>query len=497
MSSNVIVQPTQSRGPAKLWPLATLPTSAFIVWSSSTGGEALRWLGLSGMFAALAVPMLASLEAGLIAMMIFEPLRGLLRRAQYIFLTYTQSDPIHVITPLITLLALTALLQRRKLQILTETPFAKLVSILALIYFLQIFNPLQGGLAVGFSGALFILVPMAWFYFGAEVKPDFMRKAMVAVVVLAMLTSLYGLYHLAVGFPAFEQYWLDHTDAYESISVGKIQRALATFSSAEEWGRYIQVAAIIAFGFGAGTTHKLHKAGWFFCGGALSVMLLFTGQRTAIFGLSLGVVGLIVLGARSLGSGVARVAVVLTPILLIALLAKAPTNDDVMSRSDDDKFGTVLSHSTRGALDPTHEDSLQERFKTWTYLATDVLPKNPLGMGIGATSLAVTRTDKSAALPPIDSYFISSVITCGLPAAILFLVILIRATQVSWKRVRHSSDAQMTQVWRVIAALMPALILNSLFGNTFTLYSVAPVGWLIVGWISAQHHREIEKEALL
>jgi hypothetical protein len=463
-----------------------------MVWAVSTGGEALRWLGLTGMAWALAVPMLASLEAGLLAMMIFEPLRGLLRRAQYIYLTYTQSDPIHLVTPLITLLAFVALLQRRRLQIFFETPLAKLVSVLALIYFLQIFNPLQGGLAVGFSGALFILVPIAWFYFGTEVKPEFMRTAMIAIVVIAMLTSLYGLYHLAVGFPSFEQYWLDHTDAYESISVGKIKRALATFSSAEEWGRYIQVGGIIAFGLGASVNNKLNKAGWFFCGAALSVMLLFTGQRTAIFGLALGVVVLIVLGARSVGSGLARVAIVVAPIVVISFLAKAPTNDDVLSKSDDEKFGTVLSHSTRGALNPTNEDSLQERFKTWSYLATDVLPKNPLGMGIGATSLAVGRTDKSSALPPIDSYFISSVITCGLPAAILFLVILGRATLVSWRRFRQAvPGTQISQTWRVIAALMPALILNSLFGNTFTLYSVAPVGWLIVGWISAQQHREL------
>jgi len=31
---------------------------------------------------------------------------------------------------------------------------------------------------------------------------------------------------------------------------------------------------------------------------------------------------------------------------------------------------------------------------------------------------------------------------------------------------------------------MPVLILNNMFGNTFTLYSVAPFGWLLVGWVS-------------
>ena len=32
-------------------------------------------------------------------------------------------------------------------------------------------------------------------------------------------------------------------------------------------------------------------------------------------------------------------------------------------------------------------------------------------------------------LPPIDSYFISTVLTCGLPAALLFMWILFRATR--------------------------------------------------------------------
>jgi hypothetical protein len=216
-------------------------------------------------------------------------------------------------------------------------------------------------------------------------------------------------------------------------------------------------------------------------------MLLFTGQRTAIFGLMLGVIALIALGAKTWRGAVARITLVLAPVLLVGILVKAPTNDDVLSRDEDERFGTVLSHSTRGALSPTREDSLQERIKTWIYLATDIVPHNPLGMGLGATSLAVNRTAKDSALPAIDSYFISSVITCGLPAALLFLVILGRATVTSWRTLRRGpADAQ---VWRVVAALMPVLILNSLFGNTFTLYSVAPFAWLIVGWISAESAR--------
>jgi uncharacterized membrane protein len=67
---------------------------------------------------------------------------------------------------------------------------------------------------------------------------------------------------------------------------------------------------------------------------------------------------------------------------------------------------------------------------------------------------------------------------------------------ISWRASRQAEvGSAEAQAWRVAASLMPVLILNSVFGNTFTLYSVAPVAWLLVGWISAQEMRRIEGAA--
>src|SRR5882762_5031564 len=125
MSSHVLterpIEASTSRRPLKLWPVITLPLSALAVLAVNAGGEALRWLGLGALAWSLALPLLVSLEAGLFAMMLFEPLRGFLRRAQYLFLPYSQTDPIHVVTPLITLLAFAMLLQRRKLRLFRYT----------------------------------------------------------------------------------------------------------------------------------------------------------------------------------------------------------------------------------------------------------------------------------------------------------------------------------------------------------------------------------------
>jgi hypothetical protein len=469
-----------------------LPLTTVTAWAVAAGGQAFRGLVLSGLGWLLALPLLVSLEAGLIAMMLFEPLRGFLRRAQYLFLNYSDTDPIHIITPIVTLMAFAMLIQKRKLTIVRATPLAGLVSILALIYFLQIFNPLQGGLSVGFSGAMFQLVPVAWFYFGQTIKRSFVETAFKVIVVLGIITSLYGVYQLTFGFPSYEQYWIDNTEFYNSIQVGNVKRALATYSSAEEWGRYIEIGAIIAFGFVAGGVSLLRRTSWLLAGMTLTVMLLLTGQRTAMFGLILGCVILLLLGAKTWRDVAGRVLLVLAPALLITVLIKAPTDDDALTHGENERAEAIVSHTARGTLRPTEEGSFQERIKNWTWFATELVPYRPLGMGLGATGLGAWRWNTEIDMPPIDSYFISTVITCGLPTALLFMWILFKSSRMSWRSFRLAEPGSPeARVWRIAAALMPVLILNSLFGNTFTLYSVAPVGWLLIGWISAEHLRTV------
>lgn len=472
-----------------------LPLAGAIAWAVNVGSQALKNVVLGGLAWAMAMPFFISLEAGLIGLMLFEPLRGLIRRFQYVFLPYSPTDTIHIVTPLVTLMALAMLLQRQGLRVIRETPLAGLVSLLALIFFLQMFNPLQGALTVGFSGALFMLVPVAWFYFGQAVKESFIETVFRLMVVLGLLTSVYGLYQLAFGFPSFEEYWVENTEFYHSIAVGNVQRALATFSSAEEWGRYVELAAVIALGYGATAINRKGRAKWFACGFALSAILLLTGQRTAMFGLILGVIVLLLSGARTWRSAFGRLSLVLLPVLLVASLAQAPTSGDELKHDENERFQTLLMHTARGTLRPTEEDSLQERFKNWTYLATELIPYRFYGLGLGSTTLGASRFESDIDLPPIDSYFLSTVITSGVIAGLIFLWIVIKATRTSWRAYRRSERGSVdNRVWRIALSLMPVLILNSFFGNTFMLYSVAPIAWLLIGWISAQSQRELTRE---
>jgi hypothetical protein len=472
------------------WLLPFQAAAALTAFAVTSGGQALRGLLLGALACLMALPLLSSLEAGLVALMLFEPNRGLLRRAQYLIVDYAQMDPIHALSPAVTLVAFAALLRVRGLAALWETKLAAPFSALTLIYVLQIFNPLQGGVGVGISGVMFMLVPMFWFYFGQAVKPQFMATALKLLIALGLVCSLHGIYQLAYGFPSFEQYWIEHTEFYESIAVGRVQRALATFSSAEEWGRYIEFGALAAFGFALGARQKLAGLGYLTCGLALSAMLFVTGQRSSIFGLIFGVGVLALVSAPTLRSAVSRAALLCLCGLLVVTLAKPPSEDDMWSKGSDEKFETMLSHSARGTLNPAKEESLQARFEMWTNLMTRVVPYRPLGHGLGAGSLASVRFNNLRELMPIDSFLVVVIIACGLPAAALFVWILGRAALLAIAGARgaepHTPEAA---VARIAAALVPVLILNNLIGLTFSIYSCAPVGWLLVGWVSAEATR--------
>lgn len=500
--SAIVQQRVRPRKLAMLWLAPLQAASLFTVWAIGNGGETLRAWILAAMLWLMSMPLLAGLEGTLIAMMVFEPLRGLIRRSQYLIVNYSGEDPIHVLTPLVTIMALAVLVRKEGLGMLWRTPLAGWVSVLGLILFLGIFNPLQGSLYVGLTGALFILVPVVWFYFGQSVNEKFLYMSFVLMIGLGIVGSLYGVYQLTFGYPSFEQYWLDNTDFYASIAVGHVTRALGTFSSAEEWGRYTEFGAIAALGLALmSNQRRSRRVVWFVCTGALVIGVLLSGQRTAVFGLIIGVGTLIMLGARSLRGAAARLAVMLVPVVLVAVFASAPTEDELWSRGDNEGITTVLTHTKKGTLKPADEDSLQIRFEIWGDLITSVIPSRPLGAGIGAGSLGDMRSKHDSDLPPIDNFILVLAVACGIPGALLLVWILTRSTWLSLQLARSAPPGSRNAgLSRIVAAIMPAMFLNNIFGLTLSIYSVAPIAWLLIGWISAETLRRRvgeERESLI
>src|SRR2546426_10036510 len=99
MSANVYPEITVSRRSPLVWLAPIQAVCAFTVLAVIGGGQILRGWILGALFFLMAFPLMVSLEAGLLAMILFEPFRGVTRRLQYLIVDYAQFDPIHVLTP--------------------------------------------------------------------------------------------------------------------------------------------------------------------------------------------------------------------------------------------------------------------------------------------------------------------------------------------------------------------------------------------------------------
>jgi O-antigen ligase/polysaccharide polymerase Wzy-like membrane protein len=500
MSSIVQVRPKPSQRSALIWLLPIQLAAAFTVISITSGGQMLRTWVYGALTWVMALPLLVSLEAGLVAMMLFEPLRGLIRRAQYLFVDYSTSDPIHLLTPIVAMLAFFPLLKKQRLDIFRQSRLAPAVSLLLLIYFVQIFNPLQGGLFVGLSGGLFMLVPVLWFYFGQAAKANFLETALRLMVVMGLITSLYGAYQLFFGLTSFDQFWLEHSEYNEWVRVGSVVRAMATYANAEEWSRYLDICALGALGLAVMAKRVAHRVAWATCGVLLFGALILSGERVSIFAFILGSAILLISGARTPGGFIRRSALLLIPALLFFVLAKPPAEDEMWEKDQSQAAQSMVSHSARGVLKPTGEGSLHARFENWGEAARVIL-YHPFGMGTGAGSIAQSRDGSTGDdLPATDSYVLSVTLACGIPAGLLCLWIFGQATLISWRGFRRADpDSHELGRWRVMLAIMPMLAFINLFGYSFLLVSVAPVGWLLIGWVSAERQRiaaEPEREII-
>ena len=81
MSSIVQIETRPPSRSMWIWFAPVQAAAAFTVLAVAAGGQVLRTWLLTALVWLMAMPLLVSLEAGLIAMMVFEPLRGVLRRA--------------------------------------------------------------------------------------------------------------------------------------------------------------------------------------------------------------------------------------------------------------------------------------------------------------------------------------------------------------------------------------------------------------------------------
>jgi hypothetical protein len=403
-------------------------------------------------------------RSAIVVTTVFLAFQGDYRRYVGYFAGFPENDPLLLVGPLAALVLFScALLDRRTSM---RGGLAKLVGALMVIMVLQIFNPLQGGLQVGFAGALFYLVPLLWFWIGRAYASseliDFLTFRVVLVVGVA--ATLWGIYQSFFGLLGFEQVWVDEV-GYTALHIShQVVRAIGFFSSSAEYQRYLMVAGAVLLAAAL-------------CGRRRMWLLLPFVVLAIFLSAARGPVVMLTGTAIVLWSIKARAAAAWTPRFALAVILGGGALIAALLFLQDQALGgriaPLVNRQVEGLLDPTNpEKSTATGHLQLVANAFVEGALTPAGHGLGSTTIAAAKY--GAQLITVEVDFANIPLALGVVGALLYFpiiaVIFLKALQ-WWRKERN------------VIAFATLGILTITFGAWLIggEYSVAALVWFYVG----------------
>jgi hypothetical protein len=265
--------------------------------------------------------------------------------------------------------------------------------LLLIIMLLEVFNPQQGGLEIGLSGALFYVAPMFWFWIGRRyASPTVVKRLLYSVIApLAILAALLGLIQTFIGFLPWEQAWIDRVQStYTAIHLAGSVRAFGFSVSGAEYAilMMIAAAAIICASF---TGKKV----WASALPILGIGILLASSRGVALRLMIAVAAAWTLRTtpKLYPAILIRLAVV-GSVALFGIIGLASWFAPSYSERPGNQTAVqnALAHETGGLAHP-----LDEHYSTAGIHERLVLSgfeegfADPIGHGLGATTLAALK----------------------------------------------------------------------------------------------------------
>lgn len=169
---------------------------------------------------------------------------GDLRRWIMPFEDWSGADPLLVVGALVAIVLWVVAITSDRVKF--DTALSKWMLLLMAIMALQVFNPIQGGLMVGVIGAVFLLVPLLWYWVGKSYGSEkFLNTLFFRLIVpLACIAALFGFYQVIYGYPEYQLEWY-RVGGYTALGPGEeYLRPLSVFPNITEYVNYLGVAII-------------------------------------------------------------------------------------------------------------------------------------------------------------------------------------------------------------------------------------------------------------
>lgn len=462
---------------ALLYPTATrrLSTAALGMLALGVGvlaavllGEGLgRFVVAATLFGVMAGTAFVRPAAGAVMVVGYLMVLGELRRLLIPFLGWSGQDPLLLVAPGVLAVLLAGVLLRGRVRL--DTPMAKLVLVLSAVMVLQMFNPRQGGLAVGVAGALFYLIPISWYWVGrAYASPRALDGMLYGVVVpLATVAAVMGLYQTYFGLLPHQAAWVT-LGGYEALSLGGHIRAFSIFPSAAEYAHVVGVAVVLIWAALLRRSRPVLAVLLPILGWALFV----AGTRTIVVMVLLACAALWAAQGTSWATWVPRfaLAIALAVIGLGWVLSGIGGGEGTAS--------VAMQHQAEGLRNPFDA----EHSTAGTHLGLFVGGiaegfRNPLGHGLGATTNAAGAFGVAGLGTERDlSNLFVSLGLGGLLYAGLIGLVLWRAVRL-WVATRH-------RLALALLGLLGVQLFLWLYGGHYALVTIL---WLSIGMVDAFH----------
>jgi hypothetical protein len=199
-------------------------------------------------------------KLGICITIAFLFLLGDIRRIVGSLLGFPTLDTLLLVGPIVSVaLGIPLLIRLRLTDGISKAVFALMVMMT-----LEIFNPHQGSVVVGLSGAMFYLVPMFWFWIGRRYGTDSLLYSLLYRVLfpLSIVAAALGLCQSYIGFLPWETIWIAAVSSH--------------FHALQLGGGFIR-----SFGF---SVNGIEYAGLLLGGSAFTLATFFAGRRVyAIF----------------------------------------------------------------------------------------------------------------------------------------------------------------------------------------------------------------------
>ena len=285
-------------------------------------------------------------------------------------------DPLLLVGPLG--LALLGLWGMRRIAGRPPTNLMKAVFVLSALILIGALNPRGGSLFGGVAGLLFVLVPTFGYWVGRAIDDRVLSWTFKMVAALGLAAAAYGLTQTIVGFPSWDQRWIDQV-SFASLNVNGVIRPFASFTSAQEYALYIAIAIVIWIGAAFRIRYLVLSAL------ALSLLipaLVLESSRGAIVSLVVAIGAM--LGARRrlpllLAAGVG---IALLAALAFGLRSYGPSTSPSAATTTS---GQLISHDVAGLSDPLNpQASTVGVHLSLVVNGVKSAFSDPVGRGIGA-----------------------------------------------------------------------------------------------------------------